>query len=85
MGLERDASLTRIQGTLRRLSFTPKVYEMIQFEPVNARRENTSILLATKRWRLVRVVCANCHRMIHRNRPMLSVAGLRDLILQIQI
>ncbi len=26
------------------------------------------------------VVCANCHRMIHRSRPMLSIEGLRDLL-----
>lgn len=26
------------------------------------------------------VVCANCHRMIHRSRPMLTVEGLRALV-----
>jgi 5-methylcytosine-specific restriction protein A len=26
------------------------------------------------------ILCANCHRMIHRSRPMLSVPGLRALI-----
>ncbi|HEY0606101.1 MAG TPA: HNH endonuclease [Herpetosiphonaceae bacterium] len=28
------------------------------------------------------IVCANCHRMIHRSRPMLSIAELRALIEQ---
>jgi 5-methylcytosine-specific restriction protein A len=26
------------------------------------------------------VVCANCHRMIHRSRPMLTVGGLRAVV-----
>jgi 5-methylcytosine-specific restriction protein A len=27
----------------------------------------------------LRIVCANCHRMIHRRRPWLSLAQLRDV------
>lgn len=28
------------------------------------------------------IVCANCHRMLHRSRPVLTIAGLRKLIPQ---
>jgi 5-methylcytosine-specific restriction protein A len=28
------------------------------------------------------IVCANCHRMLHRSRPMMKVEDLRSLILQ---
>jgi 5-methylcytosine-specific restriction enzyme A len=28
------------------------------------------------------LVCSNCHRMLHRSRPMLSVADLRDLVMR---
>ena len=43
--------------------------------PVSELREN-------HRTRLVdlAIVCANCHRMIHKSRPMLTIQQLRDLI-----
>lgn len=28
------------------------------------------------------IVCANCHRMLHRSRPMLSVGELREIVLR---
>ena len=41
-----------------------------------------SELQAGQRTRLsdLAIVCANCHRMIHRSRPMLSVGELQDLL-----
>ena len=34
----------------------------------------------TTKLRDLRIVCANCHRMIHRSKPWLSVAELHDVI-----
>jgi 5-methylcytosine-specific restriction protein A len=31
------------------------------------------------------IVCANCHRMLHRGRPMLTVDALRTLIARSQV
>lgn len=41
-----------------------------------------SILRGEKRTKIsdIALVCSNCHRMIHRSKPMLSVSALREIV-----